>query len=94
LFVKPDDKTHLSLKRLQNFIGYYRDRIKDPDSTRPLHFHGLRHSCAANWYRDLKEKGFSDYPARKQVATWLGHGRDDVTRIYLASLEKGGEDDA
>jgi integrase len=93
LFIKPDDKTHLSLKRLQNFIGYYRDRIKDQNSTRPLHFHGLRHSCAANWYRDLKEKGLSDYEARKQVSARLGHSRDDVTRIYLASLERDGGGD-
>jgi hypothetical protein len=45
-----------------------------------------------NWYRDLKEKGFSDYEARKEVAKRLGHGRPSVSAIYLASLTEGEDD--
>ena len=92
LFVTPDDKTHLAIKRLQNFINYHRSKIQDENSAKPLTFHGLRHTCAANWYRELKGKGYSDFAARKQVAAWLGHGRDDVTRIYLAGVGDGGGD--
>jgi len=36
----------------------------------------------------LKSKGYSDFQVRKQVSFWLGHERDEITRIYLASLEK------
>ena len=56
-------------------------------------FHGLRHTCAAEWYLSLKAKGYSDIDARKQVSRWLGHERDEITKIYLASLAKGGEGD-
>jgi len=87
LFVAPDDKTHLAIKRLQNFIHYHRAEIQDVDSTRPLSYHGLRHACASNWYQVLINQGKSVYEARRQVAAWLGHGRDDVTRIYLAGLK-------
>ena len=92
LFVAPNDKTHLAIKRLQNFINYHRNKFADVGHGVPLTFHGLRHTAAANWYKSLKDKGFSDYAARKQVAAWLGHGRDDVTRIYLAGIKDGDDD--
>jgi len=88
LFVKPTDKTHLAKRRLQNFVDYYRPKVQDEDSTRPLTFHGLRHTAAARWYKEFREKGYSDFDARKKVSAWLGHGRDDVTRIYLSSLDE------
>jgi integrase len=53
-------------------------------------FHGLRHTCAVEWYKGYIESGDSEYQARKKVAKLLGHGRDDVTRVYLASLREGG----
>jgi len=46
----------------------------------------------AEWYQERIQKGRSPYQARKEVAKLLGHGRDDVTRIYLASLKKKGGD--
>jgi len=49
-------------------------------------FHGLRHTCAVDWYKALVDEGKSEYQARMQVSNWLGHERDDVTRIYLASI--------
>ena len=89
LFVAPEDKTHLAIKRLQNFINFHRPKIQDADSSRPLTFHGARHTCAGRWYMELRDKGYGDYHARKQVAAWLGHGRDVVARIYLAGLKDG-----
>ena len=56
-------------------------------------FHGLRHTCAAEKYQGFVNAGKTPYEARKAVSKLLGHGRDDVTNIYLASL-KGGEEDA
>jgi integrase/recombinase XerD len=50
-----------------------------------LTYHGLRHSYARERYREFIGKGFSRQTSRKLVAEQLGHGRDDVTRIYLGS---------
>jgi len=85
-FHKPDDKTHLAMKRFEQFIYDNKPKLQDPGSTRPMTFHGLRHTCAAEWYKQYIDAGDSEYQARKKVAKLLGHGRDDVTRIYLASL--------
>jgi len=87
-FVPDSVKTHHAIKQLQQFIIDYRKQVQDPDSKRPLTFHGLRHFCAVEWYLTLKDTGSDDYKARKQVSQWLGHERDDVTRIYLASLPR------
>jgi len=88
LFVPDGIPTDYAIKCLQQFVIAYRDEVRDTDSNRPMTFHGLRHTCAVEWYMSLKEKGYSDFQARKQVSFWLGHERDEITRIYLASLEK------
>lgn len=95
LFVSKDKQTHIAMKELQNFIGTQRASVQDSDSTRPLIFHGLRHSYAAETYQKLIANGKSEYEARKQVSLWLGHRRDEVTRIYLAGIidETGSEAD-
>ncbi|MBS7298556.1 MAG: tyrosine-type recombinase/integrase [Eubacteriales bacterium] len=85
LFVRPSDKTHLAMKRLQCFIAYHRKSFTD----RRITFHGLRHTYAHEQYDKFIQHGYSDYKARKLVSELLGHHRDDVTRIYLAS----GDDD-
>lgn len=54
------------------------------DYERPnLTFHGLRHAFAREQYHTLRNAGKSPKIARKEVSRLLGHGRDDVTRIYL-----------
>lgn len=80
LFVKPEDKTHLAMKRLQCFIAYHRKTFTDNHIT----FHGLRHTFAHEQYENFIQEGCSDFAARKKVSELLGHHRDDVTRIYLA----------
>ena len=92
LFVPKDKHTHEVIKELQTFIAYHRKSVQDEDSTRPMTFHGLRHTCAAEWYKELISKGISEHQARLQVSMWLGHERDDVTNIYLASVNKNEED--
>lgn len=87
LFVADGVETHQAIKELQAFIYIHRPYAQDPDSTRPMTFHGLRHSCAAQWYQEYIQAGRSPHEARLLVSQLLGHGRDDVTRIYLASLE-------
>ena len=80
LFVKPDDKTHLAMKRLQCFIAYHRKNFTDNKIT----FHGLRHTYAHEQYEKFIKEGCSEFIARKKVSELLGHHRDDVTRIYLS----------
>ncbi len=93
LFVADNEQTHEAIKRFQAFIYLQRQSVQDPDSTRPMTFHGLRHTRAAEWYQEFIQEGKSPYEARKAVSKLLGHGRDDVTRIYLASLKSRKEGD-
>jgi len=93
LFVNTDDKTHLAMQRFEEFIRRNKSAIQDSGSMRPMTFHGLRHTCAVEWYKGYIESGDSEFQARKKVAKLLGHGRDDVARIYLASFRKGGDAD-
>lgn len=88
LFVPDSQQTHEAIKSLQAFIYLYRPYVQDKGSDRPMTFHGLRHTCAAEWYKGFIQRGSNPYQARKSVSKLLGHGRDDVTRIYLASLKE------
>ena len=89
----PDNQeTHEAIKALQAFIWLYRPSVQDKDSTRPMTFHGLRHTYAAEKYQSFIDAGVTPFGARKAVSRLLGHGRDDVTNIYLASLKEGNED--
>ena len=51
----------------------------------PLTHHGMRHSYAARQYRAAVDSGASEYRAKLDVSHLLGHGRADVTDVYLAS---------
>lgn len=90
LFVPDGKQTHEAIKALQSFIYLNRERVQDSDSHRPMTFHGLRHTRAAEWYQEFSQAGKAPYEARRAVARLLGHDRDDVTRIYLSSLKGGG----
>lgn len=92
LFVPDNRQTHEAIKELQAFIRLNRPCVQDESSARPMTFHGLRHTYAAGKYRDLIDAGATPYEARKAVSRLLGHGRDDVTKIYLAPQKGGGED--
>ena len=91
LYVPDDQETHEAIKALQAFIWLYRPSVQDKDSTRPMTFHGLRHTYAAEKYQGFIDAGVTPFGARKGVSKLLGHGRDDVTNIYLASLKEGKE---
>ena len=52
----PTDK---AIDQLQQFILRNREAVQDPDSGRPLTFHGLRHTYAAEKYRQLIADGIS-----------------------------------
>jgi len=88
LLVPDDMHTDRAINQLQFFIMAHRDAIRDVDSDRPMTFHGLRHTYAAEKYQELVESGRSALDAHFEVSRLLGHERADVTNIYLASLPK------
>lgn len=90
LFVPDDVPTDVAIQRFQQYLISARPLIQDEGRTSNLTHHGLRHSFAAQIYRELIQQGISPLEASYRVSRLLGHERHDVTRIYLASVEKGG----
>lgn len=88
LFVPDGVQTDALMKQLELFVLRHRE---DPDGNRDaaLTVHGLRHTWAAERYQELVSAGKAPLDARRQVSQWLGHERDSVTKIYLASLRPG-----
>lgn len=90
-------RTHEQAKiRIQNFIYRNRGRWSEVKQNnidkidaagfrtrKNLSFHGLRHSFARDLYRERLNAGLDERQARYEVAQILGHGRDEVTKIYL-----------
>ena len=89
LLVPDDMDTDYAMYRLQQFIRDHRTEIQDPDSDRPMTFHGLCHTYAAEVYTTLIQQGKSPLDAKYEVSRLLGHERADVTNIYLASVNGG-----
>ena len=90
LLVPDDMPTDRAINLLQVFIIKHREEVKDADSDRPMTFHGLRHTYAAEKYRELTASGLTELDAHFTVSRLLGHERADVTSIYLASTKKEG----
>jgi Site-specific recombinase XerD len=88
LFVSDGEPTHSAIKTFQIFIYLNRSRIYPDKPTRPITFHGLRHNCAAEWYGQFRSEGANALEARRKVSKLLGHDRDEVTKIYLASFKE------
>ena len=83
LFVPDDVATDAYIYDFQAFLREHRpDQGTNP---RPLTHHGMRHSYAARQYRAAVDSGASEYRAKLDVSHLLGHGRADVTDVYLAS---------
>ena len=92
LLVPDDMPTDRAINRLQFFIMANRGTIQNPNQSHPLTFHGLRHTYAAEKYRELVDGGMGDLDAHFTVSRLLGHERADVTNIYLASVKGGNHD--
>ena len=88
LLVPDEIPTDRAINHLQFFIMKHRDEVRDVDSDRPMTFHGLRHTYAAEKYQELVYSGKSPLDAHFEVSHLLGHERPDVTNIYLASVRK------
>lgn len=90
LLVPPGEKTHLVIKRIQNFVRNHRDKVFEHGNRQKITFHGLRHTYAREQYEGRERKWVykgKRYPfdrkAMREVSELLGHGRREVTRIYL-----------
>lgn len=88
VFVPPDIPIHKFKSQCQDYIHRYRDKIQDParskdPSRSELHFHGIRHAYAQEKYRSLREQGLDDHEAREKLAEMLGHGREEITYVYV-----------
>ena len=83
LFVPDDVATDAYIHAFQAFLREHRpDQGTNP---RPLTHHGMRHSYAARQYREALDGGATEDRAKLEVSKLLGHGRADVTDVYLAS---------
>jgi integrase/recombinase XerD len=82
-FVMPDEQAHQVIKHIQSWIGNHRNKFTD----RKVTIHGLRHRYAQERYAEALERYGDEYQARKEVSRWLGHERDEVTRVYLCDEE-------
>ena len=92
LLVPDNVHTDRAINQLQFFIYSDREDFQE-DANRPLTFHGLRHTYAAEKYMELVQNGTGALDARFEVSRLLGHERADVTDIYLASLPAKGMKD-
>lgn len=88
LFVGHDEHTDRAINRLQIFLWKYRDEVRDPANPVKPTFHGLRHTCAAEQYRRLREQGVSRLDAYLRVSWLLGHNRGSVTKLYISSVDE------
>lgn len=85
----PEGKTvHGYIQGVKDYVYREREHFQDPsrlrDETRTeLHWHGLRHSYAQNTYSELREKGYTDEEARREVSERLGHSRESITFVYV-----------
>ena len=89
LLVPKGVHTDRAINHLQFFIMRHRDEVRTVNSDRPMTFHGLRHTYAAEKYQELVNSGKSPLDAHFEVSRLLGHERPDVTNIYLAPVRKG-----
>lgn len=77
IFVASEEKTHLKIKEMQEFVNISRKENEN------YTFHAIRHYYAQNLYKYLISNGMTDYEARLIVANRLGHNRIEVSSIYL-----------
>lgn len=84
LFVPEEKRAHEVMKSIQSFVENHREKFAEEDRVSNMTFHGLRHSFAREEYEARIKQGIGEERARLEVAELLGHGREDVTRIYLA----------
>lgn len=76
-------------KSIQNWIYDHRHQFDHKPSLQreKLTFHSFRHEYARRQYDDRIRQGRSEIQAKLEVSRLLGHGRDEVTRVYLGEVK-------
>ncbi|MEK4366427.1 phage integrase N-terminal domain-containing protein [Paenibacillus sp. FSL M8-0212] len=93
LFIRPGEKTHQVVNRMQKFLEHHRDKVltetgmqqrtdRRDGSSRSLTFHGLRYGYVQDRMGQELAKGYSRDNAALIVSREVGHERVDVIRIY------------
>ena len=87
IFVEPGQKTHQAIRSIEKFIRDHRQAF----TSRNITPHGLRHAYARDEF-ERNINGSQDKhqikDAKMRVAEQLGHGRPEVTNIYLHDGKK------
>lgn len=94
LFVKPGDKAHHVINRMEKFIERHRDKVVTVEgienrvdlrdgSTRELTWHGLRYGYVQDRMEtEIIRHGHTWEEAAKTVSLEVGHNRTEVIKIY------------
>lgn len=93
LFVSPGEKTHRVIGRIEDFIYRHRDKVTREERDVEITFHGLRHLYAREEYHSRMREARGHLERRRallEVAELLGHGRGEITRIYLGGFKSDG----
>jgi len=88
VFIPPETPVHSYIQGAKDYVYRTRDEYQDPERVgnperTELHWHGLRHSYAENTYHELRDQGYEDQEARREVSERLGHSREQITTVYL-----------
>ena len=84
LLVPDGMPTHQAINQLQRFIYSHREEIQE-DASRPLTFHGLRHTYAAEKYQRLIDSGMSSLDATL-LMSWCAADRSKVSALDETSV--------
>ena len=88
IFVSQHEKTHEVIEEVQHFLIQTRAKWQADCSMVNKTFHGLRHTYASMEYEKLRDEGYTEHKARREVSKLIGHNRTEVTKIYTPN--KGG----
>lgn len=92
VFVKPDEKTHQAINRLEKFLGEHRTKFTTvtgeqqrlyKGQANSLTFHGLRYNYVQERLKQEMKKGYTYKPAASFVTQEVGHERTNVIKVYL-----------
>lgn len=100
LFVKPGEKTHRVINRLEKFLDYHRSKAETQEGrelrnelrenmelNKPLTYHGLRYNYVQERMHQEQGKGFTEEQAAAIVSREVGHERIDVIKIYQGIIK-------
>lgn len=93
LFIRPGEKTHQVVNRMEKFIENHRHKVLTEEgesqrvdlrdgSARSLTFHGLRYGYVQDRMEQEIAKGFKYDQAALIISKEVGHERIDVIKIY------------